>query len=95
MAAELTLAKQVARVRLAAAEVRREDVELALWHHLSAIGAETDNFVWEPDLEHGFETVRDRLRHDQRVWTPSIARVSDFLCVRAVGLRNGFECEQC
>ncbi len=35
-------------------------VEEALWQHLSAVGAETDNFEWASDLEDGFERVRER-----------------------------------
>jgi len=78
MATRVTLDERLQRVRLdrpprdlEPRSASRERIEEALWHHLSAVGAETDNFEWVSDLEDGFESVRERLLADHRVWGPS------------------------
>jgi hypothetical protein len=71
MAATPTVSQRLDKVPLAEREVERTQVEEALWQHLSAVGAETDNFGWAADLEAAFEQVRQRLQHDHLVWTPS------------------------
>jgi hypothetical protein len=65
------LSDRLERVDLRRRTVRRSQVEEALWQHLSAVGAETDDFEWVTDLESGFERVRDKLLHDHLVWAPS------------------------
>jgi hypothetical protein len=78
MVAKPPLNGQLQRVRLdrpprvvGRRNASRERIEDAVWHHLSAVGAETDNFGWVSDLEDGFERVRERLRADHRVGAPS------------------------
>ena len=78
MVGKPTLHEQLQRVRLdrpprvlEPRSASRQRVEEAVWHHLSAVGAETDNFEWMSDLENGFERVRERLLSDHRVWAPS------------------------
>jgi hypothetical protein len=66
-----TLRERLDQVRLTRPGLRRTHVEEALWQHLSAIGAETDDLEWASDLEDGFERVRERLRKDHNVWAPS------------------------
>ena len=66
-----TLRERLERVQLARPRCGARQVEEALWQHLSAVGAETDDFEWASDLEDGFERVRERLLADHIVWAPS------------------------
>ena len=66
-----SLSDRLARVDLAAPHIRRVDAERALWQHLCAVGADTDDVDWVADIEEGFETVRDKLRSGAKVWEPS------------------------
>jgi hypothetical protein len=66
------LADRLERLDLTRQSFRPEAAEEALWRHLAAVGAETDNVRWEPNLARGFLAVRERLGwHDDRVWEPS------------------------
>jgi hypothetical protein len=67
----VSLHEQLARVRLERPSLRGAVAERALWRHLSAIGAETDDVSWVTDVEAGFEQVRQRLQAGHRVWSPS------------------------
>jgi hypothetical protein len=67
----VSLHEQLARVRLERPSLRGAVAEGALWRHLSAIGAETDDVSWVTDVEAGFEQVRQRLQAGHRVWSPS------------------------
>jgi hypothetical protein len=73
MASQLSLSVRLARVRLERPTLRRSEVEQALWQHLSAVGAETDDVTWVADLEEGFERVRYELSREHRVWSPSLS----------------------
>jgi hypothetical protein len=67
----VSLHMRLAGVRLERPSLRRAVVEKALWRHLSAIGAETDDVTWVADVEAGFAHVRERLQAGHRVWSPS------------------------
>jgi hypothetical protein len=54
-------------------ERREEEVNLALWHHLSAVGAETEDVRWVADIEEGFETCLEYAAVGDRFWSPSPA----------------------
>ncbi len=72
MAVETTsLAERLDRVDLAAGRVRRPAAEQALWRHLCAIGADTEDVNWVADIEQGFEEVRRRVSAGHRIWEPS------------------------
>src|SRR4051794_22003374 len=51
-------------------EVDRREAELALWQHLSAVGAETDSFRWVDNLEQGFDRAQAEAATN-RFWAPS------------------------
>ena len=53
-------------------ERRDAEVDLALWHHLSALGVET-GAGWVADIEAGFHVCRRAVERGDRVWTPSPA----------------------
>lgn len=63
--------ERLAAVRLDVPRVDRGEVELALWRHLAAIGAETSSVAWAEDVEDGFERVRRLVESGDRVWTPT------------------------
>jgi hypothetical protein len=65
------LAERLDRVDLRRDAVRRDDAERALWRHLCAIGADTDNVEWVADIEEGFEQLHSQLQGRARVWEPS------------------------
>lgn len=52
-------------------QVDRGAAELALWQHLSAVGAETTSFTWAADLEDGFEQAQGATTDGHRFWSPS------------------------
>ena len=65
------LLERLDRVDLAARRVRRPAAEQALWQHLCAIGADTDDVDWVADIEEGSRRCGDKVRAGAQVWEPS------------------------
>ena len=66
-----SLSDRLARIDLAAPVVRRGDADRALWRHLCAVGADTDDVDWVADVEEGFEKVRYKVQVGAKGWEPS------------------------
>jgi Domain of unknown function (DUF6745) len=71
MRPDASLAERLAAVHLDRPALRRGAVEEALWRHVAAIGAKTDNYEWVEDIERGFELVHSLYQRGHRVWEPS------------------------